>query len=803
MRLGSSGFKRIAAAALLTLCLSAAANGQPASFVLDTQIRSVATVQKLLDEATIELVTDLNYREDADPRFLWRSGSLLRVEAARYLTKTEADGVSLTIELYAVRDPSGIFVIRGEGATHREGRILPNDDLTRAETNLQTWAQRMQSLAPSTGNMDGRDIATRAIQLSYVQTDRAIAVLKALGFSVIEYSSAKGESSWDTLFTPNGPMDRLPVIIKMVDAAKTSLMDPRPESGIGQQIIPQPQMGFGAPRPPIPDIGGTFLHSVTSTDPSQRLLIVWDRADPDSLERLMTLIERDIDLPERQVVISALVVEVNQGRLRDLGITFSGTDGRNTVGFERDANGNQQPFTFRFDEGALRGDFTLEATLSALVERGEAEILSNPSVLVVDGRQARIQIGQQVPVVSSTSTAAGITSSVEYFPVGIVLNIRPRINQDGTEVAMQVETIVSAVAQTSVAVSQVFFAPTIENRQVQTFVRVADNTPFIIGGLIASDRQNDRSGIPLLSRIPGIGSLFRRTVESNTKREVIVVLTPHVVPLEDRTFSYVVPQDADRFDSSGHELFRNSYRVRRGDVFDLSFIYQSDAFRSLVRSGRAEGSGPKRIAPGEDVLVRRMLWEVAKNGDLGKAIEPEQMLFFKASAPGEAGEVSFLGSYLDQLDGKHNALVLTFPVNQAGDREHPFVASRALLSYESIRPDQYEARLRELNRRDAGGRPEQWAIIISDADPSSTNSLDALRAALVVKQILALNTSLPLHVTEFYVGRQITMPSRSDISRNVQVIDASVARLFYEAKDYYRAFEQEFNAQLRTPVPVE
>lgn len=62
---------------------------------------------------------------------------------------------------------------------------------------------------------------------------------------------------------------------------------------------------------------------------------------------------------------------------------------------------------------------------------------------------------------------------------------------------------------------------------------------------------------------------------------------------------------------------------------------------------------------------------------------------------------------------------------------------------------------------------------------------------------LTLNSSLPLNVSELYVGRQITMPSPDDIARNVQVIDASVARLFYEAKDYYRAFEREFNAQLR------
>ena len=172
------------------------------------------------------------------------------------------------------------------------------------------------------------------------------------------------------------------------------------------------------------------------------------------------------------------------------------------------------PFTFTYDETLARTALNLTAKLKALIEHGEAEILSNPSVLVLDGRQARIQIGQQVPVVNSTATAAGITSSVEYFPVGIVLNLRPRINEEGSEVTMQVETIVSAVASTAPVGGSVLFAPTVDNRQVQTFVRVADSTPFIIGGLIATDSKNNRAGLPFLSQIPFLGALFRQTTIS-------------------------------------------------------------------------------------------------------------------------------------------------------------------------------------------------------------------------------------------------------------------------------------------------
>ncbi len=783
---------------LLVLCVSGTMLAQQApavTFSVDTTIRSTVAIEKLLDQMVVELVAERNYREGADPAFTWTSPALRRVEAARYLT-VPVNGGTRTVEVYAVRDPLGLFVIRGDGHEYRDGRRTQNEDVSRAEKSIRSWSQRIVS-APNAERSTGRDLGTRSMQLSYIQTDRALAILKALGYAVIEFSAQRGESVYDTLFTPTASLRELPVIVKMVDAAKTSLMDPKPETGgVPQQVMP----GMPQTRQPIPDIGGTFLHNITTSDPSQRLLVVYDRAAPEALERLLNVIATEIDVPARQVVISALVVEVNTERLRDLGLTFNGSDGRSTVSFGR-GDGPRKPFTFTFDEGALRGDFNFAATITALVERGEAEILSNPSVLVVDGRQARIQVGKQVPVVSSTSTAAGITSSVEYFPVGIVLNIRPRISVGGEEVSMQVETIVSAVAQTSVAVSQVFFAPTIDNRQVQTFVRVADNTPFIIGGLISSDRESVRSGVPLLSDIPFIGALFRRNFTSRGKREVIVVLTPHVVPLDDRTFSYVVPQDAERFDSSGHELFRDSYRIRRGDVYDLSFIYASDAYKALVRSGRTGVTGADHAAPGEEIFVRRMLWEVARRNALGKGIDPSQMLFFRSARGGDpGGEVAFLDKYLAQLDAKNNALVLTFAANQSGDGDHPFVQPQAEVTFEHIEPGEYEHRLRALNRGDSSGRPAQWAIVLSDADPSSTKSIDALRAALVMKQMLALNSSLPLRVKELYVGRQIIVPSPDDLDRNVQVIDPMLAKFFYEAKDYYSAFEQEFNARLRSPA---
>lgn len=774
---------------------------------------SFTDAEGVLDQLALQIVADFGYQEGRRPDLVWASAGIDGARGLHLFSRTMPGGSVRTLEIFTARNPLGDYQIAVMGSEIINGQQSPNPDLGAVRAVAADWLSRVGAArvaAPASAVL--RDLALHPYQLSYAQADKAVAVLKALGYPVIEFSQSPGESPFEKLYSPSAtPIDRLPAVIKMIDATKTSILDPIPN-----ELLPpaQPVAFPTARREAIPEIGGSFLFQQTASDSTQRLLLAYDRGDPRSLATLLRTLTEEIDTPARQVVISALVVEVNRDRLRDLGVTFEGSDGRNSISFSTDALGEQLPLTYTYDENQPRGSFRIKATLAALVERGEAEILSNPSVLVIDGRQARIQIGQQVPVVSSTSTAAGIISSVEYFPVGIVLNIRPRISSDAAEVSMQVETIVSAVAQTSQSVSAVFFAPTIDNRQVQTFVRVADNTPFIIGGLISSDRQKATSGIPLLSRIPGLGALFRRENLSSAKREVIVVLTPHIVPLQEKNFSFVIPKDADRFDSFGNELSRNSYRLRQGDLYDLGFVYESRVFQSLVAEVRERAQRDPSMtsvepfaslldgqAPGEDILVRRMLYEIARKSDYKNGIEPGRMLFFRETdeAGGDGFEVSFLEQYLSRLDGENNALVLSFDAGNSESIDHPFVQPTARIHYEYIAPGGYQQRLRELNTSSEDGTG-RWAIILSDADAGSSTSLEILQSVLLLKQILNLNTSLPLEIDEFYVGRQIVFPTKEDIDENVHVIDRQVARLFYQVKDYYRAFEQEFNRQVASSL---
>jgi len=653
-------------------------------------------------------------------------------------------------------------------------------------------------------------------KLSYVQGDRAAALLKVLGYSVIEFQPAGSQPLvYDKVFDALPRQDelRLPVVIRLIDSEKTSLLEPIPVAPGGAP----PGYGGGGGNAggagaPL-SLGGLFLDRVTDGVPQQRLLIVYDGADPVPMQVLLNLLHDHIDVPAQQLLIEALVVELDEDRLSDVGIEFEGSKDGSSFSFGGEAGGLTLPFTYLFQRPSPKTLFEFSLKLKALVTRGHAQVLSRPSVLVLDGRQARIQVGEKIPFTSSISaTNTGTLSSTDYLTTGIVLNLRPRISGDGSAITMQVETIISSAGPSAfIAATGVLVAPPIQSREVQTLVRVANDTPFIIGGLIATQEQNNESGVPGLSRIPLLGRLFRKETRNRNKKEVIVVITPHVVPLEDRSFSYVIPKDSAIFDSFDREVFRNVYRLEPSDLFDLSFIAESQVLRDLrvrLRSrceaepGLGEREPFKSLlagrVPGEEILVRRMLWELVREKSFGRHVDPERIAFFADTGDEQGLHFTPLALLLAaRKKTRDNTLVLTFEGMRATTVEHPFDPPRGAVSYEQLRPEEYLARLRQGNRRREDGSWELNTVPLTEAYADTTPPLERLQAALVLKRLLELNGDLTLDLAHFHVGREIVFPSVGDLRNRMHLVDREAARLFYESEDYYLAFEQEFTRETR------
>ncbi|SVB19467.1 uncharacterized protein METZ01_LOCUS172321, partial [marine metagenome] len=537
----------------------------------------------------------------------------------------------------------------------------PEPELAAAQVDYYQPPEPAPARIPAIGSPQST-LNFHTYKLSYMQSDRVLGLLKALGYATVEFYTENGESLDTYIYNSIQPIQDYPLIIKMIDAGKTSLMQPALDGGIGEG---------GANS-----LGGTYLHQQTTGAPEQRLFIVYEKAAPEQLHSLLQLMRNEIDVAASQMVIEALVVEINTAKAKELGFSYTQVDKRTTSSqlstgkfsstFRSNENSlfswdsSRDPIGTIWEDGNLYPSYGqwartaplgLSASISAFVEDGHAEILSNPSVLVLDGRQARIQVGQQVPTSNVSTTAAGSYASVSYIQTGIVLNIRPRVSEDGSEITMQIETIVSSAdTQSGSTETGALLAPEIENKQVQTFVRVADNTPFIVGGLISKKDDKDTTGIPILSDIPLLGNLFKKKTSKNNKREVIIVLTPHVINTNDKSFSYVIPKDSQSFDSFDNLLFRNAYRIRDDDLFDLSFATKSDYYLKILkdlknfRDTHIELPEEEPVfgflkdkVPGEEVIVRRMIWEIVHKSKYHEYITDDHFLVFESNEAAKFG----------------------------------------------------------------------------------------------------------------------------------------------------------------------
>ena len=666
------------------------------------------------------------------------------------------------------------------------------------------------------------EYAFQSYRLSYMQSDRVLALLKAIGYSTVEFSAGRGESINESIFSELAQPKKYPLVVKLLDAAKTSLMQPAMDGG---------RNAMGTDR-----LSGTYLHQSTTGAPEQRLLLIYEKKYPEQLNALLNLLRNEVDVPASQIVIEALVVEINSNKAKELGFKYnlndkkSNTslkeqtmdDGRQQYGIRSTFNSDESS-NFAYDGSTVLGynafgqvitpgfsrinPLSFSATLDAFISDGTAEVLTNPTILVLDGRQALIRIGTQVPNETIQTTAYGTQKSVTYIDTGIVLNIRPRISEDGSEVTMQTETIVSSAIYDA---SDKTLPPSIESKTIQSFVRVADNTPFIIGGLIDKKKNKGFTGIPFLSKIPLLGNLFKSNAENSSDREVIIVLTPHIMDAKEKSFSYVIPKDSQSFDSFDNLLFRNAYRIRDDDLFDLSFATQSDFYQNILKELRKFKAANPEIpddepvfsylndkVPGEEVIVRRMIWEIVHKSKYHESIADDHILLFEQNEDAKFGnkfKTHLLNLLMSRLDENPNNAMVFNLADHKSKSSGPFEHPRALISMAKVTDGgNYIEQMSLLNQGDEDRNTLLLCPTVSPPGVRGASALEVLKGVLVLKRILALNSTMPVTIDEFRVGRQIIFPTEQELKDKCHVIDYDVARFFYEVINYYPEFEQAFN----------
>lgn len=254
---------------------------------------------------------------------------------------------------------------------------------------------------------------------------------------------------------------------------------------------------------------------------------------------------KKIDTLPRQVVIEGLIASVTLTDKLDFGIQWTIQNDLNIKGFKpfsRDINisgplalDTRIPSpTFTFTAYDAAG--AVKLLLQSLASEGKAKILAAPHILVSDNREARIQVGSQVPLATSTmQTPIGTgttvtytsTSTVQYKDIGIILKVKPQVNESGL-VSLELSQEVSSIGAEKVIIADQAY-DSIDKTEATTNLVAQDGETIIIGGLIREDITKSRSGIPFLSKIPILGYLFGSTLDESKRTELIILLTPRVM----------------------------------------------------------------------------------------------------------------------------------------------------------------------------------------------------------------------------------------------------------------------------------
>jgi general secretion pathway protein D len=262
---------------------------------------------------------------------------------------------------------------------------------------------------------------------------------------------------------------------------------------------------------------------VVADDAKNAILI---EATPVDYRRLMRVIG-SLDVIPNQVLIEATIAEITLNDELKFGVR-SFLSGKNSYTFSDDAAGAIASAFPGFSYALTTAKFA--ATLNTLNQITDVNIVSSPSLTVMDNKTAVLQVGDQVPIttqsaVSTIVTGGPVVNSVSYRDTGVILSMTPRINESG-RVLLDIEQEVSSVATTTTSNID---SPTIRQRRVRTSVVVNNGEALVLGGMIQDSKTISRFQVPILGDIPVIGNVLRSKDNQIAKTELIVLITPHVI----------------------------------------------------------------------------------------------------------------------------------------------------------------------------------------------------------------------------------------------------------------------------------
>ena len=297
---------------------------------------------------------------------------------------------------------------------------------------------------------------------------------------------------------------------------------PPPEADVAQPpAAPSVTIPSAADGPRDDRMGGI---GVVADEANNSLVIT---ATAHEYRRVQRILE-SLDVAPNQVLLEATIAEVQLNDELKMGVRWFFQMGNHKLTLTDNSAGAVTPTFPGFSN--FFSTPNVKVVLNALSSVTDINIISSPTLMVVDNKKATLQVGNEVPVATQSAVAiltpgSPIVNSITYRNTGIVLSITPRIGDKG-RIQLDVEQEASDVIPTSTSGID---SPTIQQRRIKTTVAVNDGEGIVLGGLIQDRADNKRGQVPLLGQVPIFGNLFKNKDDTIARTELLVAITPRIV----------------------------------------------------------------------------------------------------------------------------------------------------------------------------------------------------------------------------------------------------------------------------------
>lgn len=291
--------------------------------------------------------------------------------------------------------------------------------------------------------------------------------------------------------------------------------------------------------------GGAPASAVTAGSRQRRVVVnnatnslIFQGGSQEDYRQWLSLLS-ELDRPVKSALIDVLVAEVALADDNSLGFSWqldqmgSGAQALRLSGTTYNAQASGSGLSVN---ALLGGNALRQLAISALASNSDSRVISNPKIMTRNGESASINVGQEVPTVTTQGVTTnggvfgGTTSNVvpqtiQYRNTGVLLRVRPVVHA-GDRIDLEVSQEVSSAEPTTTGVTT---SPTIRKRSIETKLSMRDGATVMLGGLISETATDSNSGVPGLKDIPGLGHLFKKSGQTRARTEMVILITPYII----------------------------------------------------------------------------------------------------------------------------------------------------------------------------------------------------------------------------------------------------------------------------------